>query len=206
MRKAGRRLWVCVFPVVFLLASCGYRLGPPVSPLPAGAGQGEGGKRIAVPVFENLTFEPLLEQRAIGAVKEELIAQGWGVVNSPERADVVLKGKINGFDLTPLSLDSSGQVLEYRVRLAGLFTLESGVPGRAVWKESPLEATAEFFASADAATQRTNEDRAIREASRRLAILLSRRLSVVRLSNSPSPGPPSLPPPGEREEPASGPP
>jgi outer membrane lipopolysaccharide assembly protein LptE/RlpB len=201
MRKTGRRFLVWVLPVFFLLGGCGYRLGTGL-----GEGQGEAGKRIAITVFENLTFEPLLEQRAVGAVKEELIAQGWGVVNSPEGADVVLKGKINGFELTPLSLDPSGQVLEYRVRVVGLFSLESGAPARAVWKDAPLEATAEFFASADAAIQRTNEDRAIREASRKLALLLSRRLSVVRLSNIPSSHPPPLPRPGEGEEPVPGPP
>jgi outer membrane lipopolysaccharide assembly protein LptE/RlpB len=185
MRKRGFPIfaWFCLLAVTLpLWGGCGYRMGR-VAP---GVGPEGAGKRIAVPIFENLTFEPLLERQTVDAIKEELITRGWNVVNRPQEADAVLKGKITLFELIPISLDPQSQVAEYRVHLAASLTLETPPPSvRVIWKEADWEGTAEFSAASDTSLQRANEDRAIREASRRLAVRLSRRLASLTIPTEP---------------------
>lgn len=137
------------------------------------------GKRIAVPLFENLTFEPLLERQTVDAVKEELMVQGWVPVNHPEEADMILRGKVTAFERIPLSLDQDSRVVEYRVRLSLNLTLEEPRTNKILWKDAPWNTTAEYLASNNTQVERANQDRAIREASRRLAIRLAHQLSAA---------------------------
>ena len=188
MRKGRLRTfaWIHLFAALTcLMVGCSYRMGevsPDIGP------SGASGIRIVVPIFENLTFEPLLERQAADAIKEELITRGWNVVNRAQEADAVLRGKILAFELIPLSLDPQGQVEEYRVHLTVSMVLTTPPPSsRLIWSESAWEETSDFHASNDPAVQRINEDRSVREASRRLAVRLSRKMTTLSIS-SPAPG------------------
>lgn len=173
--RAARPLLVGM--ALLTLGGCGYRLGPsePTSPRAS-----SGTQAIAVPVFENLTFEPLLERTTTEAIKETLITQGWSTVNDPKEADFLLSGTVTGFELIPLSLDSDSRVVEYRVRVSVSLNLEEVRSQKVLWHGLPWEGTAEFLASNDTAMQRTREDRAIREAGRQMASRLTHRLSALR--------------------------
>jgi outer membrane lipopolysaccharide assembly protein LptE/RlpB len=184
MRKGRLRTlaWIHLFAALTsLMGGCGYRMGevtPDVGPT------GASGIRIVVPIFENLTFEPLLERQATDAIKEELITRGWNVVNRAKEADAVLRGKILAFELIPLSLDPAGQVEEYRVHLTVSMVLTTPPPSsRLIWSESAWEENSDFRASSDAALQRINEDRSIREACGRLAVRLSQKLTTLSVSS-----------------------
>ena len=161
-------------PVVFLatalilVGGCAYRLG--------GGGK-SGPKRIAIPVFINRTFEPLVDKRVTTFVQRAFIEDGrWDVVNVPGAADLVLRGQVTGLALTPLSFDRAGRVTEYRVRISVDVELVSP-GGAAVWSGKDLAATAEYLVLPDVTATRINEDRAIEEASQRLADDLVSRLS-----------------------------
>jgi len=177
------RSFLAILLPLLLLGGCGYQLAG--APEPSSPGD-HSRQSIAVPVFENRTFEPLVERQTTDAIKEELLIQGWPLVNDPSQADLVITGKVVAFSLNPLSLDLESNILEYRVLLTLNLTLENTRLKQTIWKAAPWEGSAEFLASNDAGQQRVNEDRAIREASRRVALDLSHRLSALSLS----PGPP----------------
>lgn len=151
--------------LLILSGGCAYHLG----------GGKAGPKRIAIPVFVNRTFEPLVDKRVTTFVQRAFVEDGrWEVVNAPGAADLVLRGQVTGVGLTPLSFDRTGRVTEYRVQVTVEVELVSS-KGAAVWSGKALTATAEYLVLLDAAATRSNQDRAIEEAGQRLAEdLLSR--------------------------------
>src|SRR5689334_15953510 len=79
---------------LLLVSACGYQFVGRTSALPPEI------KRIAVPTFDNNTFEPLLDERITEAVKTSFMARPrLRVVNDASEADAVFKGKINAFSL-----------------------------------------------------------------------------------------------------------
>lgn len=153
--------------VVLALASglwgCGYHL--------SGARIPEGAKTVAVPVFHNQTFEPVLENAVTAAVKEEFLGNGrLALVNDPDGADLVLKGTIIAYGLTPLSFDRlNSVVLEYRVQIRVQATLENGRDGKVIWEDPSMETEADYLVNPDTAANRVAQDRAISQAAHRLA-------------------------------------
>lgn len=152
--------------LTLLTLGCGYRQAGIVdSVLPPNA------KTIAIPTFRNQTFESALESTLTTYVKEEFITSNrFGVTNNSDEADLVLKGIIQSFGLTPLSIDqATGRVLEYRVKIVVDITLEDPRSQKVLWQESSLETTAEFFAGSDPSATRVAQNRAVAEAGKHLA-------------------------------------
>ena len=157
---------------LLLILGCGYQFVGRASALPPEV------RKIAVPTFENTTFEPLLDERLTEAVKKGFMARPrLQVVNSASEADAVLKGKIIAFRLIPLSFDPQNQAAEYRVKILADFALQDVHDQKILWQEKMMETTAEYFViqdplnpvRADIARTRDAEDRAIAEAAKVLA-------------------------------------
>lgn len=147
-----------------VLAGCGYHLlGSKRLP--------DDVKTIAVPVFHNNTFEPTLENTVTAAVKQEFLTNSrLTVVNNPDEADLVLKGTIVSYGLTPLSFDSSRTVvLEYRVHIRASVSVESPRSQKIFWKDPVMEAAAEYLVNPDTAANQVAENHAIAEASQQFA-------------------------------------
>jgi len=148
-----------------VLAGCGYHLS--------------GSKRlppdietIAVPVFHNNTFQPTLEIAVTEAVKQEFLTTSrLKVVNDPDQADLVVKGTIVSYGLTPLSFDSSRTVvLEYRVHIRVAVSVEAPSHKEKVfWKDAGMEAKADYLVNPDTSANQVAEDHAIAEASKLFA-------------------------------------
>jgi outer membrane lipopolysaccharide assembly protein LptE/RlpB len=154
---------------LLLVSACGYQFVGRSSPLPPEI------RRIAVPTFENNTFEPLLDERLTEAVKKAFIAYPrLQVVNSASDADAVLKGRIITFLLTPISFNPLNEAAEYRVRIQTDLTLQDSRNQKILWQEKMMETTADYFvfqdpvdpARVDIARTRDAEDRAIAEAAK----------------------------------------
>ncbi len=160
-------LFLLLAATVVAPAGCAYHLG----------GTKPGVRRIAIPVFVNRTFEPLVDRRVTTFVQRAFIEDGrWEVVNASGAADFVLQGQVTGVALTPLSFDRSGRVTEYRVQI----TVDVEVvpaKGAAVWSGKGLTATAEYLVFPDVTATRISQDRATEEASQRLAEDLVSRLA-----------------------------
>jgi outer membrane lipopolysaccharide assembly protein LptE/RlpB len=146
------------------LAGCGYHTA-------GGVRLQSSLQSIAVPVFFNETLEPTLENAVTSAVKQEFLTNGrLNVVNDPGDADLVLKGTVTSFGLTPLAFDpASSVVLEYRVRIRTSIQLENRQTQKIIWQDPGMETSAEYVVNPDPSANRVAQDHAIAEASKLLA-------------------------------------
>ncbi len=148
--------------VLIAAAGCGYEFGTAVKP---GSARG---LSLAVPVFYNDTFEPVLDKRVTEFVRRQFLqADGLTLVNDVGAAPFVLKGRVRSYGLQPLSF-RQGFVNEQRVILAVEVTFEEAAGHKVIWRES-YTTSAEFFQTSDLATNRARQDRATEEACQAMA-------------------------------------
>ena len=151
--------------LTFFIVGCGYHL--------AGTGPGISAdtKTIAIPTFRNHTFEPALESVVTMYVKDEFLTHSrLRVVNDTHQADLLLEGTVLNFDLIPVAFDRTRSVvIEYRVKIDVDIRLQDLRSKEILWKDPVLETTAEYFVSTDTSATRVAQDRAVAEASKRLA-------------------------------------
>jgi hypothetical protein len=86
---------VCILALALVFSSCGYRFTPVGGIVP------ENAKTIAVPVFLNSTNEPYIDVELTKAVVEEFLTDGRLEIANLDNTDLVLRGKVLKFDLTP---------------------------------------------------------------------------------------------------------
>jgi hypothetical protein len=157
--------------VLLLLSStgCGYYFGTTVRSASVR------GLRLAVPVFYNDTFEPVLDKRVTEFVRREFLqADGITLVNDPVAASTVLRGRIRGYWLQTLSF-RQGAVNEQRVTVTVDVKYEDPLARKLLWQES-YSASAEFFQTTDLAVNRARQDRATEEACQVLAEHIASRV------------------------------
>jgi hypothetical protein len=157
-------------------------------------------RTVAVPLFDNRTFEPLLEARLTERVKARLVSTGpWRLVNRPGAADLVIVGTVTGFGVTPVSFDETHSALEQRVTITVEVTAERrGREAGAPAFRRTLTGTAEYAELGDTLRTRAAKNRAIEEAGDLLAQdLLARLIDAER-----RPPPPAPEPVGEADRPA----
>ena len=176
---------VFLFLLLFL-PSCGYHMAGTGSHLTAGV------KTIFIPVFENKTMEPIIEEELTTAVIREFLKDGRIEVAESSRADMVLKGSVVSYKETPVSLTSDAEqdVLEYRVTVTTHLTLldtnplsireragpvlrevegvRVGTSGNPLW-EQDITSTAEYTVSSDVMTTKIKKLSALREIARNLS-------------------------------------
>jgi outer membrane lipopolysaccharide assembly protein LptE/RlpB len=142
-------------------AGCGYQFGTTVRSTSAR------GLHLAVPVFLNDTFEPVLDKRVTEFVRRQFLqADGITLVNDAGSASTVLKGRIRGYGLQTLSF-RQGSVNEQRVVVSVDVRYEDSAK-KVLWQES-FSTSAEFFQTTDLAVNRSRQDRATEEACQALA-------------------------------------
>ena len=145
-----------------LMAGCGYEFGTTAKPGTAT------GLTLAVPVFLNDTFEPVLDKRLTEMIRRQFLqADGLTLVNDAGAAPLLLKGRISGYGLSALSFPK-GQVSEYRVTIVATVAMEDRGAKKTLWQETYIS-SAEFFQTADLATNRARQDRATEEAAMTMA-------------------------------------
>ena len=146
-------------------AGCSYEFGTTVRPASGGSLRGV---HLAVPVFFNDTFEPVLDKRVTEFVRRQFLqADGLTLANDVGAASLVLKGTVKGYGVGAISF-SGGQVREQRVSLSVQVTFEDRSARKTFWSQT-YTTSAEFFLSGDLATNRSRQDRATEEACQALA-------------------------------------
>jgi hypothetical protein len=170
-----------------LTAGCGYTLGLPPSTT-AGAATS---RTIAVPLLENDTTEPLLGEIVSHRLKSQLNATApWRIVNTDDRPEWLLKGRVTGVLVTPMAFDADSQATEYRVELHVNLTLTRTADGSVFWSAPNLISVADYYANLDVAATRRSKDLSFHDASQRLADLVAEQLTVALLeSKSPQENP-----------------
>ena len=140
---------------ILILAGCRYQLEPQ---LPAAA------SKIAIPTFDNQTFQYGLAETLTNSVVEQFLLDGRLRVVGEKEADLILRGKITQYLKETLSEVSMG-LTEYRVKLEIYVTLISTKNGKALWEKKVEEATT--YTPREAKEVQTESD-AIRETSKKI--------------------------------------
>ena len=156
-----------------LLTGCGYEFGTGAKP---GAAHG---LALAVPVFYNDTFEPVLDKRVTEMVRRQFLqADGLTLVNDIGAAPLAIVGRVNGYGLSTVSFRLGPGTNENRVTLVATVQLQDTATKKILWTETYTR-SAEFFQTADLAINRARQDRATEEAAQAMAEdIVSRVLEV----------------------------
>lgn len=157
---------------------------------------------VAVPLFDNRTFEPFLDALVTKHVKSRLVDTGpWRLVNRPGTADLVVRGIVTGLGVTPVSFDRSNHVLEQRVTITAQVATDrhsQAMSGPAL--QETVTGTSEYTEIGDSLQIRSAKNRALEEAADMLAQDLIARL--VRLQRfAPQSGPTDQPTPSKMSAP-----
>jgi curli biogenesis system outer membrane secretion channel CsgG len=156
-----------------LLSSCGYRFTPVGGIVP------EDARTIAILAFVNSTNEPYVDVEVTKAVVDEFLADGRLKVISSEAADLVLKGSVTKFDLTPSSYTTDNYVQSYTVSISVNVTVEDVKTHKIIWQEKGLGSV--FVSSysvtlGDITGTKIAKETALKTASRDVASTLRSRL------------------------------
>ena len=159
--------------LVMILNGCGYEFGTAAKP---GAAYG---LRLAVPVFHNDTFEPVLDKRVTEMVRRQFLqADGLTLVNDVGAASWTIVGRITGYGLSTIAFRQGPGTTENRVTISATVLLQDTSTKKTVWVEGYVR-SAEFFQTADLAQNRSRQDRATEEAAQAMAEdIVSRVLEV----------------------------
>ncbi len=150
-----------------MLAGCGYRFtADSGTRLPAG-------QRVWVAYFQNSTVHP----NATVALKRALFDQfaalrGLLPAVAPDAADLVVSGRLTGYDATVVSYTAADTAKEYRLTLTAEVTVRrrngAGHDQPPLWKGT-VAAWQDYPVTATIEMQRSGEDAAVVAAARKLA-------------------------------------
>lgn len=158
---------------LFALSSCGYHFTPVGGIVP------EGAKTLAIPVFNNATYEPYLDVEVTKAVVEEFLTDGRLEVTSLETADLVLHGSITKFELTPASYTSESYVASYTVSIGVKMTIEDRKTGKTLLEDAGMGSvfiSTYGVTSGDISRTKIQKETAVRNACRDLASSIRSRV------------------------------
>ena len=138
---------------------CGYRLEGSGVLLPKHI------RRIAVPVFQNKTFQRDLETDVTNAIIRELDRRGGvELVNDVTQADAVLRGTLEEYRLDILAAGADGRATAYRVTIRANIVLDDLVEKKPYWQNT-LSKVQDFPIQDTAATTEVQERQSIQDAS-----------------------------------------
>lgn len=115
-----------------LVPSCGYHFTPVGGVVPQGA------KTIAIPVFINDTYEPFVDIEVTKAVVEEFLTDGRLQVVSHEAADLVMRGRVTKFELTPTTYTVDSHVQSYNVAIGVSLSIEDAKTQKVLLQDKGL--------------------------------------------------------------------
>lgn len=154
-----------VLALSLAVAGCSYDFGTSLKPSQGGSLRGV---HLAVPVFFNDTFEPVLDKRVTEFIRKQFLqADGLTLANDVGAAPLVLKGIVRSYGIQTMSF-RQGSVNEQRVSLSVEVTFEDKSARKRFWSQT-YTTSAEFFQSSDLATNRSRQDRATEEACQAMA-------------------------------------
>jgi len=130
-----------VWGVLLLVAfsgACGYRIARFDNP------ELEGISTIAIPYFENKTYEPGLDALFTYAFSNKFISTGRLQVVGVDEADLVLRGTIKRVEYDSLAMTSDKRALEWRIWVTTQIVVEERKTGRVLWKRGTLRQGQEY--------------------------------------------------------------
>jgi outer membrane lipopolysaccharide assembly protein LptE/RlpB len=159
---------------LFLLSGCGYHLpGGEGDRLPGGV------QVVCIPLFENHTSEPFLENLVSNAVIRRFSrALNVEVVEDPKAAQAILEGTISSYrSIASAYSGKDDDITEYSSTISCQATLRATGDNRVLWKGS-VSWHQEYQASVDRSLEQSGEAMAQEEISERLADELFNHISA----------------------------
>ncbi len=156
-----------------LVPSCGYHFTPVGGIVPQGA------KTIAIPVFINDTYEPYVDIEVTKAVVGEFLTDGRLQVVSQEAADLVMRGRVTKFELTPTTYTVGSYVQSYNVSIGVSLSIEDVKTKRVILQDKGLGSV--FISSyavtlGDITATKIAKDTAVKNACKDLASTIRSRV------------------------------
>ena len=156
MRPRALAVLLVSLAVAVALGGCGYSLR---TSMPAGI------KSVHVPVLENKTAEPGIEDFITSALTQAVIGTGARIAASAADADASLEGSIVEYRLISLSFDSSANVTSYRLIIALALTFKDLKQNKVIWKQDRVEERADFVVSGQVTQTLAREQVAVQRAA-----------------------------------------
>ena len=155
--------------MVLLLGACGYHFPGQGGSLPGGV------ERIHVSMFDNLTSEPLLENRLTTEVID--IFSGRSTIRhvAIEEAEAEMTGRILSYESSSIAYQQGDQISKYRASMVVAVRLQD-IDNQALLWDGTVRWQTEYDASADKMLQGDEERRVQDELARRLAEEIFSRL------------------------------
>ena len=153
---------VFILLLTLSLSACGYQLA------------GRGGhipdeiKSVAIPVFENKTMEPVIEEELTPMIIREFIKDSRIKVVDRTEADLVLGGSVNSYKESPLSFDQNQEVLEYRITVTTHLKITRQKINNIIWEKDIIKSS-EYKVSSNVMTTRTSKLLALKEIAKNLS-------------------------------------
>lgn len=141
---------LCVAGVVLLLAfftGCGYRMARFDNPAL------EGMTTIAIPYFENKTYEPGLDALFTYAFINKFIETHRLQVVAVDEADLLLRGTIKDVAYHSLAMTPDKRALEWRIWATAQIVVEERTTGRVLWKRGALRKSEEYRTTSQTALE-----------------------------------------------------
>jgi outer membrane lipopolysaccharide assembly protein LptE/RlpB len=159
--------------LLVLLTSCGYHFTSIGGIIPQGT------RTIAIPVFINDTTEPYVDVEVTKAVVEEFLTDGRLKVESLDTADLILRGRVTSFNLTPQAYTADTHVQSYNVGIGVSVSIEDARTQKLVLKDAAFSSvfTSSYAVTlGDISQTKIAKDAAIQSACKDLASTLRSRV------------------------------
>jgi hypothetical protein len=123
--------------LALVLEGCSYSPNPALFPVHL--------KTIAVPVLQNRTTQPALEEEVTTAIVNRFIRDSKLRVVAESEADLVVSGSVSGYKNSVFGFNAAEQAQEYQVAVTLSLTARDRVKNRELWKDDTLIRTANYF-------------------------------------------------------------
>jgi len=156
-RRAGIGAALALATLAAGLGGCGYSLRTSLPP---------GIRTIHVPVLENRTQEPGIEDFITQALTQAVVTGGrLRIAANAREADASLEGAIVEYRLSSLAFDSAANVTQYRLVIGLSLTFRDLRQNRVIWKQDRLEERADFAVAGRGTQTLAREETAVRQAA-----------------------------------------
>jgi len=136
---SATRLYVWGIMLVLVFSGgCGYRMAHFDNPELAGI------TTIAIPFFENETYEPGLDALFTYAFSDKFIETRRLQVVGVDEADLVMRGTIKKVSYDALGMTEDRRALEWRIWLTAQIAVTERESGRVLWSRSSLRHSEEY--------------------------------------------------------------
>ena len=139
------------------LGGCGYSFRTSLPP---------GIQSIHVPVLENRTQEPGIEDFITQALTQAVVQSGRvRIARNAQDADAVLEGAVVEYRLNALSFDRSANVTSYRLIIGLSLVFKDLKQNQILWKQDRIEERADFLVAGQVTQTLAREELAVQRAA-----------------------------------------